>query len=80
MASTVSIRTTAEMLSQFSSLSESTGRSCNYLINQAMKEYLDREEWQIRSIRQALAEAEAGDFATDEDLAALDAKWGNDAH
>ena len=80
MASIVSIRTTPEMLSQFSALAESTGRSRSFLINQAMKEFLEREEWQIKSIQQALKEADAGDFATEEEIAALDSKWGYHAN
>ena len=76
MSSLVSIRTSPEMLKQFSALAEATGRSRSFLINQAMREFLERESWQVSAIRQAVREADAGDFATDEEIAALDAKWG----
>ena len=79
MSSLVSIRTSPEMLQQFSALAEATGRSRSFLINQAMREFLEREAWQVSAIRQAVREADAGDFATDEEVAALDAKWSCDA-
>ena len=79
MSSLVSIRTSPEMLKQFSALAEATGRSRSFLINQAMREFLEREAWQVSAIRQAVREADAGDFATDEEVAALDAKWSCDA-
>ena len=44
-----------------------------------MRDYLELNEWQIQETRQALAEADAGDFASVDDLAALAAKWGGPA-
>ena len=41
-----------------------------------MREYIAREAWQVAEIHKALAEADAGDFATDAEMAALDKKWG----
>ena len=76
MSSLVSIRTDNDLLGQFSLLAEATGRSRSFLINQAMREFIEREAWQIAAIQKALEEADAGDFATDEEIAALDAKWG----
>ena len=38
-----------------------------------------REAWQVAEIQKALLEADAGDFATDEEVAALDLKWGRHA-
>ena len=41
-----------------------------------MREFIEREAWQIAAIQKALEEADAGDFASEEEIAALDAKWG----
>ena len=76
MTSLISIRTDSGLLGQFTSLAEATGRTRSFLINQAMREFVEREAWQIAAIQKAIEEADAGDFATDEEVAAMDAKWG----
>lgn len=76
MSSVVSIRTDSALLSQFTSLAEATGRTRSFLINQAMREFVERESWrQVAAIQKAVQEADAGDFATSDEVAAMDAKW-----
>jgi predicted transcriptional regulator len=43
-------------------------RDRSYLINEAIALYLDLYQWQIQEIKQAVAEADAGDFATDAEV------------
>jgi RHH-type transcriptional regulator, rel operon repressor / antitoxin RelB len=76
MSTQISIRTSDDLIRKFNLLAKETDRSRAYLINQALEEYIAREAWQVAEIRKAMEEAEAGDFATDEEVAALDAKWG----
>jgi predicted transcriptional regulator len=40
---------------------------------------VDNNEWQVGEIQAALEEADAGDFAGDNDVAALAKKWKVDA-
>lgn len=40
-----------------------------------MEEFVAREAWQITEIKKALKEADAGDFATESELEAMDKKW-----
>ena len=75
----MSMRLPVELANQLGALAEATGRTKSFLVIQAIRDFVDREAWQVAEIKQALAEADAGDFATDEDMAALDAKWGHDA-
>jgi RHH-type transcriptional regulator, rel operon repressor / antitoxin RelB len=75
MSTQISIRTTEELILKFSALAKKTARSRAFLINQAMEEYIAREAWQVAEIHKALQEADAGDFATDEEVTAIDAKW-----
>jgi RHH-type transcriptional regulator, rel operon repressor / antitoxin RelB len=75
MSTQISIRTSEELILKFNELAKETERSRAFLINQAMKEYIAREAWQVAEIRKALQEADSGDFATDEELTVLDAKW-----
>lgn len=75
MSSVVSIRTDSDLLSQLTTLAEAIGRTRSFLINQAMREFVEREAWQVAAIQKAVQAADAGDFATSEEVAAIDAKW-----
>lgn len=75
----MSMRLPEELANQLGALAEATGRTKSFLAIQAIQDFVEREAWQIAEIKQALLEADAGDFATDEEMAALDAKWGRRA-
>ena len=72
----MSMRLPAELAEQLMALSEATGRSRHFLAVRAIKDFVEREAWQVAEINKGLAEADSGDFASDEENAALDAKWG----
>lgn len=74
--SVLSVRVSEEMDQQLKQLAEATGRSKSWLAGQAMQDYLSRELWQVSEINQAIVEADAGDFASDEEVAAKMKKWG----
>ena len=40
-----------------------------------IREYVANNEWQVAEIQAALNEADAGDFASEKDVAALARKW-----
>jgi RHH-type rel operon transcriptional repressor/antitoxin RelB len=71
----LTFRVPVEVKRQLDALAESTQRSKSWLAGEALKQYLDLEAWQIGEIRQALTEADAGDFATDDEVAAVKAKY-----
>jgi len=75
MTATLSLRVPKETIELLGQLAEATGKSRNFLAVQAMQDFIAREAWQVAEILQALKEADAGDFATDKEIAALDAKW-----
>jgi len=79
MSVSMSMRLPAHLSEQLGNLADATGRSKSYLAIQAIQDFVDREAWQIAEIKQALDEAEAGDFATEKEMAALDAKWRRNA-
>jgi predicted transcriptional regulator len=70
------MRLPAELATQLGALAKATGRTKSYLAVQAIQAFVEQEAWQVAEIKKGLAEADAGDFATDEESAALDAKWG----
>ena len=47
---------------------------------EAIAAYVDTNEWQLAEIQAALAEADARDYATDQDMADLALKWNAGAH
>lgn len=71
----MSMRLPDELTNQLDVLATATGRSKSYLAGQAIRDYIDRESWQIAEITQAISEADNGEFATDEDVNAISAKW-----
>lgn len=76
MSVSMSMRLPAPLSEKLDQLAEATGRSKSYLAVQAIQDFVDREAWQVAEIEQALLEADAGDFSSEADMAALDAKWG----
>lgn len=78
--STMSLRVPEDLAETLASLAKATGRTKSYLAVDALREYVEREAWQIAKIQKAVKEADAGDFASDEEVAALRAKkWAKNA-
>ncbi len=75
----MSLRLSDDQSETLAKLAEATGRSKNFLAAQALEEYLARESWQIGEIQRAIAEADAGDFASDAEVKAILNKWARDA-
>jgi predicted transcriptional regulator len=75
MSSTMTIRLEDEVKARLDKLADSTNRSKSFLAAQAIREFVDNNDWQIAEIQASLAEADAGDFASDKEVAALAKKW-----
>ena len=77
MPDTISVtaRITAEDKDRLEALATATGRTKGFLISRAIRDYLDNHVWQIEETQKAVKEAEAGDFATDEETEGFFAKW-----
>lgn len=75
MSTTMTVRLEDEVRDRLDQLAEATRRSKSFLAAEAIRAFVETNEWQIREIRAALREADAGDFASDKDLAALSRKW-----
>jgi len=50
-------------------------RDRSYLVNEAVEEYLARQEWQIAEAKRSLADVKAGKFLTEEEFLADVASW-----
>ena len=75
MSTTMTIRLEDEVRDRLDQLAEATQRSKSFLAAEAIRAFVENNEWQISEIRAALREADAGDFASDKDVAALSRKW-----
>lgn len=71
----LTVRVPAEMKDRLDKLADVTHRSKSYLAGEAIRQYLDLEAWQIGEIQQAIHEADAGDFASDDEVDAVAAKY-----
>jgi RHH-type rel operon transcriptional repressor/antitoxin RelB len=75
MSTTMTIRLEDEVKDRLDVLAEATQRSKSFLAAEAIRMFVESNEWQIHEIRAGLKEADAGDFAGDKDVAALARKW-----
>lgn len=71
----ITVRIDAEKRAALDALAGVTDRDRSYLVNEAIDAYLAVHRWQITHIEAGLREAEAGAFASDEDVAAAFARW-----
>ena len=79
MSTTMTLRLEPELKQRLDHLAEATQRSKSFLVAQAIREFVDLNEWQVQEIRNALAEADSEDFASDDLVRDVLAKWGVDA-
>jgi len=71
MSTTVTLRLDDAVKDKLEKLAESTHRSRSFLAAEAIKAYVDSNEWQISEIHAAIQEADAGDFASDAEVKAV---------
>ena len=75
MSTTMTVRLDDDVKDRLDCLAEATQRSKSFLAAEAIRTYVESNEWQIGEIRSALKEADGDDFASDHDVAALAKKW-----
>ena len=71
----VSFRLPQNLEQELVALASSTGRTKSFLACQAISEFVAREAWQVKETALAVQEGDAGDFASPEDIQAMDKKW-----
>jgi len=79
MSTTMTIRLEPELKERLDLLAAATHRSKSFLAAEAIRRYVELNEWQVAETRAALAEADAGNFASDEEVEAVASKWGVNA-
>ena len=75
-STTITIRLESDLKSRLNQLAEATHRSKSFLAAEAIREFIELNEWQIHEIKAALKEADEGDFASGKEVNAVLSKWG----
>jgi RHH-type transcriptional regulator, rel operon repressor / antitoxin RelB len=68
MSTTMTIRLEDDTKDRLDKLAEATQRSRSFLAAEAIREYVELNEWQVGEIRTAIAEADRGEFASDAEV------------
>lgn len=79
MSTTMTIRLDDDLKEQLDRLAAVTQRSKSFLAAEAIREFIELNEWQVQEIQQAIKEADAGEFASESEVKQTSAKWGVDA-
>ena len=79
MSTTMTIRLEPELKQRLEQLATATHRSKSFLATQALRDYVELNEWQIQEIKEAIKEADDGDFASDQDVSRILGKWDSNA-
>ncbi len=72
----ISLRIPDTVKDRLDRLADSTKRSRSFLASEALNEYLERHEWQIATIDDAVKEADKGVFVSQEAVSDWLASWG----
>ncbi len=73
---TINIRVPESVFHQLEAIAEATERTKNFVALTALSSYLQEQSWQLQDIKMGIAEAENGEFATDEEVTSVFAKYG----
>ncbi|HID9470648.1 TPA: CopG family ribbon-helix-helix protein [Serratia liquefaciens] len=74
--SVMSVRLSEDLSEQLEALAKATGRTKSFLAGQAIRDFINREAWQIAETQQAIIEADQGDFVSDDEMGARFKKMG----
>lgn len=74
-STTMTIRLKPDLKNRLDKLSAATHRSKSFLAAEAVREFIEVNEWQIEEIGKAVKEADAGDFASEQEVRVIVNKW-----
>ena len=74
-SATISIRLEPGVKARLDRLADATHRSKSFLAAEAVRAFVELNEWQIQEIQAALQEADAGDFAGSSEVSKVLRKW-----
>ena len=75
MSEIITIRIDLKTKSRLEKLAKAMDRTKSYVAAEAIRTYVDLNEWQVTEIKAALKEADAGDFASEKEVDRVMKKW-----
>lgn len=66
---TISFRANADQVKDIDLVAANLDRDRSYIINEAITAYLELYRWQISHIKEGIRQADAGEFASEEEIA-----------
>ena len=72
----MTIRLPADLADQLQKLIRATGRNESAITVAALRQYVEAESWQIQDIKEGVAEADRGEFASDGEVSCFFKKYG----
>lgn len=77
-STTMTIRLDEALKSRLNALARTMQRSKSFLAAEALRDYVELNEWQLQEIETAVKEADADDFASTDQIRSVLRKWGLD--
>ena len=72
---TVTFRIDSDLKDALDAIAQGMDRDRSYVLNEAVSAYLDTHRWQIDHIKEGMRQADAGEFATEAEVAAAFRRW-----
>ena len=72
---TISFRLDPKKRDALDAVARAHDRDRTYVLNEAIDAYLDVHQWQIEHIQEGIRQADAGEFASDAEVAAAFSRW-----
>ena len=69
------VRVSSELQDRLDAIAEAIDRPRSWGFNRALEAFVESKTWQINEIKRGLAEANAGEFATDAEVEGTFEKW-----
>ena len=72
---TISFRLDPKKRDALDAVARAHDRDRTYVLNEAIDAYLDVHQWQIEHFQEGIRQADAGEFASDAEVAAAFSRW-----
>ena len=72
---TISFRLESDQLSALDALADSMDRDRSYLLSEAVRAFLQTQQWQLQQIEAGIADADAGRVVDHQKVKGMASKW-----
>jgi predicted transcriptional regulator len=72
---TISVRIASDKKAALEAIAAENDRDLDVVIEEALNAYLELHAWQVTHIKEGLRQADAGEFASEAEVAAAFARW-----